>query len=153
MLHRCSGSAQDARNSAKVRQGESTIMPRKGLSHPRVIQDVVRMPPDAENCDFPKIDVLRKKSLGFRRSRRPAFDPKWSPNAPKSTMNCQKLHQTVIFNSKVFQNQPCGASATLCEADVAQNCPQGFQRAPQASPRPPPRIPRQVPWSFDSLGP
>ena len=67
MLERCSGSAQDAPKSAKGRQGESKIMPRSGLSHPRGTHSVVRTPQDAEHRGFLKLDVLQKGTLRFYR--------------------------------------------------------------------------------------
>ena len=48
--------------------GGSKIVHRSGPSHPRVTKNVVRTPPDAENHDFLKIDVLRRKNIGFRGS-------------------------------------------------------------------------------------
>ena len=45
--------------------GGSKIVHRSGPSHPRVTKNVVRTPPDAENHDFLKIDVLLRKNLGF----------------------------------------------------------------------------------------
>ena len=56
---------------------------RSDPSHPRVSKNVVETPPDPENLDFLKIDVLLRKNIGFRRRRRPQIDPKWVPNAPK----------------------------------------------------------------------
>ena len=66
---------------SKERPGGSKIVLRSGPSHPRVTKHFVRMPPDPENLDFLKIDVLQKKNLGARRCRRRKFGPTWSPNA------------------------------------------------------------------------
>ena len=48
--------------------GGSKIVHRSGPSHPRVTKNVIRTPPDAENHDFLKINVLLTKNIGFRGS-------------------------------------------------------------------------------------
>ena len=57
---------QECPGRSKERPGGSKLC--SGASHPRVTKNVVRTPPDDENHDFLKIDVLLGKNIGFRGS-------------------------------------------------------------------------------------
>ena len=66
--------------------GVSKIVHRSGPSHPRVTKNVGRTPPDAENHDFLKIDVLLRKNIGFRGSDDQPFTksgPQTLPSEPR----------------------------------------------------------------------
>jgi hypothetical protein len=70
--------------------GGSKIVHRSGPSHPRVTKNVVRTPPDAENHDFPKIDVLLRKNIGFRGSgdqKLTKSGPQTLPSEPQTAEN------------------------------------------------------------------
>ena len=47
------------------RPGGPKIALRSSTSHPRVTQNDVKTPPDPENCDFLKIDVLLEEKHRF----------------------------------------------------------------------------------------
>ena len=53
---------------------------RSDPSHPRVSKNVVETPPDPENLDFLKIDVLLRKNIGFRGSG----DQKMTTSGPQT---------------------------------------------------------------------
>ena len=59
----CPGRSKERPGGSKT--GGSKIVLRSGPSHPGVAKHVVRTPPDAENHDFLKIDVLLRKNIGF----------------------------------------------------------------------------------------